>query len=112
MPWAVRRRHAVMRGGRALLVCALASLAWSGAAAQGSEPFRKTDLVRLLTAGPIPADEIAVLVRRNCLTFQPTARDRADLRTAGATDAVFAAMDQCARKRSAGGAAGTGGTGS
>jgi len=38
-------------------------------------------------------------VRRNCITFRPTARDRADLRLAGADDAVIAAIDECLRAR-------------
>src|SRR5207245_571082 len=43
--------------------------------------------------------DVAALVRRNCVTFRPTARDRADLRLAGADDAVFAAIDECLRAR-------------
>src|SRR2546429_5026595 len=41
------------------------------------------------------------LVRRNCVTFRPSERDRADLRAAGADDALLAAIDQCLRTRTA-----------
>src|SRR5439155_1495116 len=39
------------------------------------------------------------LVAPNCVTFQPTAPDRAQLRAAGADDAVPAALDECLRAR-------------
>jgi hypothetical protein len=42
--------------------------------------------------------EIAQLVSRNCLSFDPTERDRQDLRRLGAEAAVVAAMDGCARR--------------
>src|SRR5256884_5419814 len=41
------------------------------------------------------------LVRRNCVTFRPSERDRADLRAAGADDAVLGAIDQCLDARAA-----------
>jgi Bacterial Ig-like domain (group 1) len=68
---------------------------------QGTRPLRKAELVRLLAAGALSKPAIATLVRRNCVTFRPTARDRAELRTAGADDAVLAAIDQCLRARAA-----------
>src|SRR2546429_2846787 len=34
------------------------------------------------------------LVRRNCVTFRQSERDRADLRAAGADDALLAAIDR------------------
>jgi len=42
----------------------------------GASPFRKSDLVRLLSGSEMSSTELAQLVRRNCLTFTPTARDR------------------------------------
>jgi tetratricopeptide (TPR) repeat protein len=38
------------------------------------------------------------MVRRSCLAFVPTARDRADLRELGATQAIFDQIDICVRK--------------
>jgi hypothetical protein len=66
---------------------------------QGGQPLRKADLVRLLATGSLTKPAIAALVRRNCVTFRPSARDRAELRTAGADDAVLGAIDQCLRAR-------------
>ena len=68
---------------------------------QGTQPLRKADLVRLLAAGSLSKPAIAALVRRNCVTFRPSARDRTELRTAGADDAVLAAIDQCLAVRTA-----------
>jgi len=42
--------------------------------------------------------EIAQLVSRNCLTFAPTDRDRADFRRLGAEAPVLAAIDGCGRR--------------
>ena len=64
----------------------------------GASPFRKSDLVRLLSGSEMSSTELAQLVRRNCLTFTPTARDRNDLRLMGADDAMLAAIDECARR--------------
>src|SRR5206468_4497893 len=57
------------------------------------------ELVRMLARRALSKPQIATLVRRNCVTFQPTAHDRAELRAAGADDAVLAAIDQCLRAR-------------
>jgi len=66
--------------------------------AQGIAPLRKSDLVRLLSGSVMSQQEIAQLVRRNCLTFAPTDRDRADFRRLGAEPPVIAAVDGCARR--------------
>jgi hypothetical protein len=81
---------------RLLLVGCL--LAGPAAAQQGqsAQPLRKTDLVRLLTSGSTTKRDIAAQVRRNCLTFQPSARDRADLQASGADSAIFNAIAACA----------------
>jgi hypothetical protein len=64
-------------------------------------PLRKSDLVRLLSGGgtEMSAGELAQLVRRNCLTFDPTSRDRNDLQLMGADQALLAAVDECARRK-------------
>jgi hypothetical protein len=77
--------------------------------AQGTQPLHKTDMIRLLTVGGLSTREIADLVRRNCLAFQPTARDRTDLRVAGADAAVLGAVDGCVHRRAGGGGGGGGG---
>jgi len=67
-------------------------------AVQGSAPLRKSDLVRLLSGAMMSSSELAELVSRNCLTFDPTERDRNDLRMLGADAAMLAAVDACARR--------------
>ncbi len=68
-------------------------------ALQGGSPasLRKTDLVRLLSGAGMSPVDLTQLVRRNCLTFQPTERDRNDLRMLGADASLLAAVDECAR---------------
>jgi hypothetical protein len=63
--------------------------------AQGSEPLRKTDLIRLLSSRLIRRSEVADLIRRNCLAFRPTERDWADLRDLGADADVMASIGGC-----------------
>ena len=68
---------------------------------QGLAPLRKSDLVRLLSGAVLSQAELAQLVSRNCLTFDPTDRDRGDLRRLGAERAVLAAVEECARRAAA-----------
>src|SRR5688500_12720818 len=68
---------------------------------QGLAPLRKSDLVRLLSGAVLSQGELAQLVSRNCLTFDPTDRDRGDLRRLGAERAVLAAVEECARRAAA-----------
>ena len=70
-------------------------------ALQGGNPasLRKTDLVRLLSGAGMSPVDLSQLVRRNCLTFQPTERDRNDLRVLGADASLLAAVDECARRK-------------
>ena len=68
---------------------------------QGLAPLRKSDLVRLLSGAVLSQGELAQLVTRNCLTFDPTDRDRGDLRRLGAERAVLAAVEACARRGAA-----------
>jgi hypothetical protein len=65
---------------------------------QSSQPLKKSDLIRLLSAATLGQAEIADLVRRQCLSFVPTPRDRADLRSLGAGDGVMRRVDECARR--------------
>ncbi len=84
---------------RVLLLVTLGVLPIQPASTQGTQPLRKAELVRMLARRALSKPQIATLVRRNCVTFQPTAHDRAELRAAGADDAVLAAIDQCLRAR-------------
>jgi len=70
-------------------------------ALQGGSPasLRKTDLVRLLSGAGMSPVDLSQLVRRNCLTFEPTERDRNDLRMLGADASLLAAVDECARRK-------------
>jgi len=65
----------------------------------GTASLRKSDLVRLLSGAVMSPVELAQLVRRNCLTFEPTERDRNDLRLLGADASLLAAVDECARRK-------------
>ncbi len=68
---------------------------------QTPEPLRKTDLIRLLTGGTMSTSEIADLVKRNCVSFTPTARDRENLASLGADSILLARIDACLHARSA-----------
>jgi tetratricopeptide (TPR) repeat protein len=83
-----------------LSLIALAALAPAALGAQqdAGSKLRKSDLVRVLTGTTYSKAEIASMVRRSCLAFVPTARDRSDLRELGATQAIFDQIDLCVRK--------------
>ncbi len=68
-------------------------------AMQGPAPLRKSDLVRLLSGAVMSPVELAEMVRRTCLTFQPTDRDRNDFRLLGADASLLAAVDDCGRRK-------------
>src|SRR5256886_12312281 len=68
-------------------------------AAQSPPPLDKTELIRLLTNPLFAQTEVADVVRRSCLTFHPTQRDWADLRTAGAGGEVIASAAACDTRR-------------
>ncbi|MGH7520117.1 MAG: Ig-like domain-containing protein [Gemmatimonadales bacterium] len=78
----------VLQGGR------------GGQGGQGGQggPLRKSDLVRLISGAALSSVELTELVRRNCLTFQPTDRDRSDFQRLGADRSLLAAVDECARR--------------
>jgi hypothetical protein len=77
---------------RAAVSAMLVVLLWT---AQQSQPLRKTDLIRVLTGGALSKVEIADLVRRNCISFTPTPRDRQDLVSLGADSAIMRRVDAC-----------------
>ncbi len=64
-------------------------------ATQGSQPLRKTDVIRLLSNPLISRSEVADLIRRNCVAFRPTPRDWADLRDFGADSEVLSSIGEC-----------------
>jgi len=68
-------------------------------AIQGPAPLRKSDLVRLLSGAVMSPVELAEMVRRTCLTFEPTDRDRHDFRLLGADASLLAAVDECGRRK-------------
>src|SRR5205809_7835574 len=68
-------------------------------AAQSPPPLDKTELIRLLTNPLFAQTEVADVVRRSCLTFHPTERDWADLRSAGAGGEVIASAAACDTRR-------------
>jgi hypothetical protein len=69
--------------------------------AQGSQPLRKTDLIRLLSSPLISKHEVADLIRRNCVSFRPTPRDWTDLQSFGADTGVLGSIGGCATTRAA-----------
>jgi hypothetical protein len=71
------------------------------AVSQGSQPLRKTDLIRLLSNPLISKREVADLIRRNCVAFRPTPRDWTDLRDFGADTEVLGSIGGCATARAA-----------
>ena len=70
-----------------------------GGGTGGAAPLRKSDLVRLLSGSVMSSVELVELVSRNCLTFQPTDRDRNDLRMLGADASLLAVVDECTRRK-------------
>lgn len=70
-------------------------------AAQQAHPLRKSDLIRLLSGSTFSQEEIAGMVRRTCLSFAPSGRDRADFTALGASAAVLREIDACGRKTTA-----------
>src|SRR5881394_4238585 len=88
------------RSMRLLGSLALASFAGvSTLTAQAPPPLDKTELIRLLTNPLFAQAEVADVVRRSCLTFHPTERDWADLRSAGAGGEVIASAAACDSRR-------------
>ena len=63
---------------------------------QVTTPLTKPDLIQLLSTS-LGSEEIAGLVQRRCVSFTPSARDKADLRALGADDLLLRRLDECAR---------------
>lgn len=68
------------------------------AAAQETAPLTKSELVRLLTGDAYSSSEVVAMVRRSCLTFEPTSSDRDDFRRLGAGSDLLRAIDECAEQ--------------
>lgn len=71
----------------------------AGLHAQGTGPLRKTDLIRLLAGNTMTLPQIVTVVRRDCVSFTPTARDRQDIADLGGDTTLLKAIDQCVRGR-------------
>ena len=84
-------------GGTVLVLMSVFGI--SSLHAQSTGPLRKTDLIRLLTANTQTPAQILAAVRRNCVSFTPTARDRQDLSELGGDTTLLKAIDQCVRER-------------
>jgi hypothetical protein len=93
------KAHAVAcrLGGTAFVLMSV--LAGSSLAAQGTGPLRKTDLIRLLAGNTMTLPQIVTVVRRDCVSFTPTARDRQDIADLGGDTTLLKAIDQCVRGR-------------
>jgi hypothetical protein len=98
------RPTVVVRGTRVALLLLLFAAPTAYPQRPGGERLRKTDLVRLLSGLSLAQDELAALIRRSCLAFTPTGRDRADFVALGADSAVLREIDGCVRRRAASGA--------
>ncbi len=84
---------------RLLVVLVLAVLIkTTSLAAQGEEPLPRADLLRILSSGVFSKPEIAELISRNCLAFEPTDEDRQQFRLLGATPAIMLAIEECAQR--------------
>src|SRR5688572_14382194 len=70
------------------------------AAQQAAHPLKKSDLIRLLSTPTIASAEVAEMVRRNCLTFTPSPRDKADLLALGADATLLRRIEECGRRAS------------
>lgn len=82
-------------GTAAAVLVALVTGVPRPAAGQGSQPLRKTDVIRLLSNPLIARSEVADLIRRNCIAFRPTPRDWQDLRDFGADAQVLSSIGGC-----------------
>lgn len=88
---------------RVTCVLSFAALALP-ARAQAPTPLRKSDLVALLAGRTYSPAEVAAIVRRSCLAFEPTERDLQDLRALGATEEILREMDRCQQRETDAGA--------
>ncbi len=86
----------------AALLFAGVALVWvpGDASAQDGSPLRKSDLVRMLAANTYTVGEVADLVRKSCVDFEPTDRDRNDLKRLEGQP-VLDVIASCRRKSTA-----------
>jgi hypothetical protein len=96
-PKALRERAVSFKAH--VLACLVCAVGTSSLHAQGTGPLRKTDLIRLLTANTQTPAQIVATVKRSCVSFTPTARDRQDLAELGGDTTLLKAIDQCVRER-------------
>ncbi len=61
-------------------------------------PLTKSDLTRIVVGTTYGPEEVVRIVRRSCLSFDPTERDLEDLRRLGAEEAVLEAVRDCATR--------------
>lgn len=90
---------------RVLVVFSVLLAVLAPPAAAQDAPLRKSDIVRMLSGSTYSVDEVATIVRSNCLSFAPTERDLSDFRELGANDAVLTAVRECAEDAGPGAAA-------
>jgi TonB family protein len=101
----------IVNNRRAGIVMVLFALAQAGFATRAggqetgedSGPLLKVDLVRMMATTEYTQDELAHIVRMNCVTFRPTERDRRDLLALEGGERV---LNEIARCREQGQAAG------
>ena len=97
LPFPFRTPHSAFRIGIRL---ALLLLVFSARPASAqSEPLRKTDLIRYLSGGSMTTTQIAQLVQRSCVSFNPTTRDRQNLLALGADSIILNRIDDCLQAR-------------
>jgi hypothetical protein len=97
LPFPFRAPHSAFRIGIRLALLLLVFAA-NPASAQ-SEPLRKTDLIRYLSGGSMTTTQIAQLVQRSCVSFNPTTRDRQNLLALGADSMILNRIDACLQAR-------------
>ena len=100
-------RFAAARPAAAVVAISVAigSLTLPGrAVAQDRTPLQKSEIVRLLTSGTYSDSEVATIIRQNCLSFNPTSRDRTDFRALGAGQVILDEIDRCVSETPAGAA--------
>ena len=86
------------RLGIAAITCLLcASMVLLAQTQSAPKPFTKDDVLKLLT-GDVPVKRVEVLVRERAIDFQITPETEAELRKAGATDPLLAALRDLAPK--------------
>lgn len=79
----------------ALALTGAGSSALRAQESEAAEPLLKTDLVRMMALGDYADDELLHIVRMNCVSFSPTARDHADLGALPGGESVLAEIQRC-----------------